>query len=53
MQARRLVVRGRPPVSYDVLSIDIGIAPGTEQVAGACEFATGVKPIDRRVPGGA
>lgn len=37
----------RPPIPYDVLSIDIGITPGAEQVPGAREHTTGVKPIDR------
>jgi len=32
-----------------VLSIDIGITPGKEQVPGAAEHTTGVKPIDRFV----
>jgi selenide,water dikinase len=45
--ARRQVrFRSRPPISYDVLSIDIGSTPNLE-VAGAAEHAVAVKPIDR------
>lgn len=39
----------RPPIAYDVLSIDIGIAPGAAGVPGALEHATPVKPIERFV----
>ncbi|EFJ42216.1 hypothetical protein VOLCADRAFT_97779 [Volvox carteri f. nagariensis] len=34
------------PVPYDVLSINIGIAPGRAAVPGVDEHATPVKPID-------
>jgi selenide,water dikinase len=45
--ARRHVrLRKRPPVSYDVLSIDIGSTPNL-QVLGAAEHAVAVKPIDQ------
>lgn len=48
--ARRVVCRGRPPVTYDAVSIDIGSAPDTK-VPGAGDFAIPVKPVsefDRR-----
>jgi selenide,water dikinase len=38
--------RDRPPITYDVLSIDIGSTPNL-QVAGAAAYAIPVKPIDR------
>jgi len=45
--ARRLVLcRDRPPVPYDVLSLDIGSRPNTSAVPGAAEHAIPVKPID-------
>lgn len=45
--ARRLVLcRQRPPVPYDVLSLDIGSRPNTGAVPGAAEHAIPVKPID-------
>ena len=43
--ARRMVLcRVRPPVRYDVLSIDSGATPAM-QVAGAAEHAVAVKPV--------
>lgn len=45
--ARRLVLcRQRPPVPYDILSLDIGSRPNTGAVPGAAEHAIPVKPID-------
>lgn len=43
---RRLHVTDRPPVAYDLLSINTGSRPGTAGVAGADRFAIAVKPID-------
>ncbi|PNH06604.1 hypothetical protein TSOC_007041, partial [Tetrabaena socialis] len=37
---------GRPPLPYDVLSIDVGITPGRGGVAGAEQHTMPVKPID-------
>ncbi len=47
--ARRVIRAAGPPVDYDVLSIDIGSAPGTDPVPGAAEHAIPVKPIGRFV----
>ncbi|MCZ6828454.1 MAG: selenide, water dikinase SelD [Gammaproteobacteria bacterium] len=38
-------LEGRPALPFDVLSIDIGSQPGLEDVPGARDFATLVKPI--------
>jgi selenide, water dikinase len=46
LASRQIRFRQRPPVSYDVLSIDIGSTPNL-QVAGAARHAVPVKPIDR------
>ena len=43
----RVLCRGRPPVPYDQLSINIGSTPQVQQVAGAGEHAVPVKPIHR------
>jgi selenide, water dikinase len=46
-EAKHILLNGRPPVPYDVLSIDIGSTPGGQGVPGVTEFAIPVKPIDR------
>jgi selenide,water dikinase len=43
---RAVRIGDRPPIRYDVLSIDIGSTPSLE-VPGAAEHAVPVKPIDR------
>ena len=43
--ARTVFSEGRPPIPYDVVSIDIGSAPRTADVPGAAEHAVPVKPI--------
>lgn len=44
--ARRVVLcRDRPPVPYDLLSLDTGSQPNTGNVPGAAEHAIPVKPI--------
>ena len=45
--ARRVLCRGRPPVPYDKLSINIGSTPQLEAVPGAADHAVPVKPIHR------
>src|SRR5206468_6840561 len=42
-----LLCDAHPPIRYDVLSIDIGSAPRSDDVPGAAEHAVAVKPIDR------
>ncbi|MEE4380306.1 MAG: selenide, water dikinase SelD [Candidatus Competibacteraceae bacterium] len=46
---QRILCRNRPPVPFDVVSIDIGSAPMTVDVPGAAEYTVPVKPIDRFV----
>ena len=46
LAARRVLCRGRPPIPYDILSLDIGSRPNTADVPGAAEHAIPVKPID-------
>jgi selenide,water dikinase len=45
--ARSVLTRAHPPIRYDVLSIDIGSAPRSDEIPGAAEHAIAVKPIDR------
>lgn len=47
LQARRVICAGRPPVPFDVLSIDIGSTPGGAEIPGVTQHAIPVKPIDR------
>ena len=44
--SQQVFVKGRPPVDYDVLSINIGSRPRTDNVPGALENALPIKPID-------
>ena len=39
------MLRNRPPIKYDVVSLDIGSSPDPCGVPGAKEHATAVKPI--------
>ncbi|MCT8331473.1 selenide, water dikinase SelD [Albidovulum sediminis] len=44
--ARRVEVAGRPPVAYDVLSVDIGISSEMPSLPGFAEHAVPAKPLD-------
>ena len=44
---RKVLCRNRPPVPFDVLSINIGSTPRLQGVPGAAEHAVAVKPIMR------
>jgi selenide,water dikinase len=44
---RKVLCRNRPPVPYDLLSINIGSTPQLQGVPGASENAIAVKPIGR------
>ena len=49
LENRRILCRNRPPVAYDLISMDIGSAPRTIEVPGAAENVVPVKPIDQFV----
>ncbi|MFI5000869.1 MAG: FAD-dependent oxidoreductase, partial [Reyranellales bacterium] len=42
---RQVLLKDRPPVSYDLLSLDTGAAPSLDAIPGAAQHATPVKPI--------
>ena len=42
-----VICAGRPPIHFDLVSINIGSRPGTLHIPGADSFALPVKPIDR------
>ena len=46
LPARRVICRDRPPIPYDVLSINIGSTPSARHIPGVAEHAIPVKPID-------
>src|SRR5262249_16813712 len=46
LAGRHVICRRRPPVPYDLLSLNIGSTPNTADVLGASEHAIPVKPID-------
>lgn len=43
--SKSVLLAGRPPIAYDLVSIDVGIAPALDAIAGAAEIAIAVKPI--------
>lgn len=45
LRAQRVLLKGRPPVAYDVLSLNVGITPALSQVPGAAAHTSPVKPI--------
>jgi selenide,water dikinase len=49
LDAKLVLCEGRPPVPYDLLSIDIGSTPGGSEIPGVAGHAIPVKPIDRFV----
>ena len=46
LDARRVFVPGRPPIGFDLLSLDSGSHPALDHIQGASEHAFGVKPVD-------
>jgi len=42
---RQVLLKDRPPISYDLLSIDVGSSPSLGAIPGAARHATAVKPI--------
>ncbi len=49
-EKRLVYFADRPPLGYDLLSLDIGSTPGFDNVPGAREFTVPVKPISNFLP---
>jgi selenide, water dikinase len=47
LKNKKVICSDRPPVAFDVLSIDIGSTPATISVSGAAEYAIGAKPVSK------
>jgi selenide,water dikinase len=50
LERQQVLCEGRPPVPYDLLSLNIGSTPSFGGVPGAAEVVVPVKPISRFVP---
>ncbi len=46
LESGRVLFSDRPPIAYDVLSINIGSTPAVRRVPGAAEHSVPVKPIN-------
>src|SRR5690606_23885124 len=44
---RHVLLEGRPPLAYDLLSVDVGIVPDLRPIEGADRYGIAVKPIGR------
>jgi selenide, water dikinase len=47
LRNNRVLCRTRPPVAFDLLSINIGSTPNLADVPGAARYTVPVKPVDR------
>ena len=46
LEAKTLKIAGRPPIEFDLLSLNIGSRPNAKALLGAEDYACPVKPID-------
>lgn len=44
---KKVLCANRPPVAFDLLSIDIGSTPATNRILGAIEYAIPAKPVSQ------
>jgi selenide, water dikinase len=47
LENNNVICAGRPPITFDVVSVNIGSRPTTLHIPGADDFTIPVKPIDR------
>lgn len=50
LNGRELHFASRPPIPYDLLSLNIGSTPSTTDIAGADQYSVPVKPISNFLP---
>ena len=46
LDRRQVFAAGRPPIGFDLLSLDVGSQPTLRHIEGAKEHALGIKPVD-------
>lgn len=51
LHGRRVLCADRPPLAFDLLSLNVGATPRTAGVPGAAEHAVPVKPVDAFLAG--
>ena len=51
LENRRVELEGRPPVAFDLVSVNTGSTPSMGGIPGAAEFALPAKPIERFLKG--
>ena len=51
LAAKHVICAGRPPVGFDIVSLDIGSRPDWHGVPGATDHALPIKPVDAFVAG--
>ncbi len=47
LEGRRVLLRDRPPIPFDLLSLNVGSTPRTRGIEGAREHGVPAKPVDR------
>ncbi len=47
LDQRKVLLNGRPDISFDILSINIGSTPPLDEIPGAREFTIPVKPVPK------
>jgi selenide,water dikinase len=47
LQNKRVLCKGRPPVAFDLLSINVGSIPRSHDIPGAAKYTLPIKPVDR------
>lgn len=45
LSARQITLEGRPPIAYDIASLDIGITSGLPEISGYTAHAVSAKPL--------